>query len=247
MVSRKSPRWQPGDTTTVTFTLIEKTALFKGGAWDKRADVSVDVDGHVWASRSAYDGSLHTATDLKAGGYFTLPVPAGLWRLNYAIDPEANYLKAGGPRSYGMQDGQTQIVPLPVLRKDATLSGTVVLTDGVTPARGAVVIAEGLSPEVNGLTLRAPVRDDGSFSMQSAVRVVQRPIGPYPRSRLDQPRRKGRVRAAQWIGQRAAALSRAECADHGHGNASEWRVRSPGSSPCTPSAATMATTRRSRR
>ena len=151
-----------GNTTTVTFTLIEKTALFKGGAWDKRADVSVDVDGNVWA----WDGGLHTATDLKAGGYFTLPVPAGLWGLNYAIAPEANYLKAGGPRSYGMQDGQTQFVPLPVLRKDATLSGTVVLTDGVTPARGAVVIAEGLSPEVIGLTLRAPVRDDGSFQMQ---------------------------------------------------------------------------------
>lgn len=157
-----------GETTTVTFSLIEKTALLKGGAWDKRADKSVDVDGRVWAS----DDGLHTATDLKAGGTFTLPVPAGLWRLNYNIDPEANYLKAAGPRSYGMQAGQTQIVPLPVLKKDALLTGTVVLTDGVTPARGAIVIAEGISPEVNGLTLRAPVNDDGHF-------VMQLPFGLY--------------------------------------------------------------------
>jgi len=151
-----------GETTTVTFTLIEKTAIFKGGAWDKRADKSVDVDGRVWAS----DDGLHTATDLKAGGFFTLPVPAGLWRLNYAIDPESKFLKATGPRSYSLQAGQTQIVPLPVLKKDALLTGTVVLTDGVTPARGAMVIAEGISPEVNSLTLRTPVNDDGHFALQ---------------------------------------------------------------------------------
>nr|MBP7687430.1 carboxypeptidase regulatory-like domain-containing protein [Thermoflexales bacterium] len=155
-----------GETATVTFTLIEKTAIFKGSAWDKRADKSVAVDGRVWAAHSALDDGLHTATDLKAGGYFTLPVPAGLWHLNYAIDPEADYLKAAGARSYGLQAGQTQIMPLPVLKKDALLTGTVVLTDGVTPARGAIVIAEGLSPEVNGLTLRAPVNDDGRFALQ---------------------------------------------------------------------------------
>ena len=150
-----------GDTTTVTFTLIEKTAEFRGVTWDTRADKSVDVDGRVWV----WDDGLHTATDLKAGGYFTLPVAAGLWRLNYAIDPDANFLKAAGARDYGMQDGQVQNVKLPVLKKDGLLTGTVVLTDGVTPARDAVVIAEGISPEVNGLTLRALVRDDGSFRL----------------------------------------------------------------------------------
>ena len=156
-----------GNTTPVTFTLIEKTAMFRGGVWDQRAAQSVAVDGRVWA----WDDGLRTATDLKAGGVFTLPVPAGLWRLNYDIDPEANFLKAEGPRQYAIQAGQTQNVPLPVLRKDAELSGTVALTDGA-PARGALVIAEGISPEVQGLSLRAPVDDAGRF-------VMRLPFGLY--------------------------------------------------------------------
>ncbi len=151
-----------GDTTTVTMTLIQKNALIRGVAYNARTDVSVDVDGRVWA----WDNGLWTGTDLKPGGFYTLPVPAGLWRVNYDIDPDSDFVKAAGPRSYGIQAGQTQIVNLPALRKDGTLSGTVVLTDGVTPARGAIVIAEGISPELNNITLRAPVRDDGHFSMQ---------------------------------------------------------------------------------
>ena len=151
-----------GDTTTVTFTLIQKDALIRGGAYDKRTEVSVDVDGGVWA----WDNGLWVGTDLKAGGFYTLPVPAGLWRVNYNIDPDSNYIKATGPRDYGIQPGMTQTVGLPVLRKDGLLTGTVVLTDGVTPARGAIVIAEGISPEVDDLVLRAPVNDDGKFALQ---------------------------------------------------------------------------------
>jgi hypothetical protein len=151
-----------GDTTTVTFTLIEKNALIRGVTYDKRTDVSVDIDGRVWAR----DDELWVGTDLKAGGYYTLPVPAGLWRVNYDIDPLADYLKAAGPRSYGIQAGQIQNVGLPLLKKDGLLTGTVVLTDGVTPARDAIVIAEGLSPEIKDIAVRTPVRDDGRFAMQ---------------------------------------------------------------------------------
>jgi hypothetical protein len=151
-----------GDTTTVTFTLVAKNALIRGVAYDKRTDVSVNIDGRVWAR----DDELWVGTDLKAGGYYTLPVPAGLWRVNYDIDPLADYLKAAGPRSYALQAGQVQNVGLPLLRKDGLLTGTVVLTDGVTPARGAIVIVEGLSPELKGIVLQSPVRDDGRFTMQ---------------------------------------------------------------------------------
>jgi hypothetical protein len=151
-----------GDTTTVTFTLVAKNALIRGVTYDKRTDVSVDIDGRVWAR----DDELWVGTDLKAGGYYTLPVPAGLWRVNYDIDPLADYLKAAGPRSYGIQAGQIQNVGLPLLKKDGLLTGTVVLTDGITPARDAIVIAEGLSPEINDIVVRAPVRDDGRFSVQ---------------------------------------------------------------------------------
>ena len=151
-----------GETTTVTFTLVEKNALIRGAAYDKRTDISVNIDGRIWAR----DDELWTGTDLKAGGYYTLPVPAGLWRVNYEIDPLADYLKAAGPRSYGLQAGQVQNVGLPLLKKDGLLTGTVVLTDGLTPARGAIVIAEGLSPEIKDVVVRAPVRDDGRFSLQ---------------------------------------------------------------------------------
>jgi hypothetical protein len=149
------------ETTTVTFTLVEKNALIRGVTYDKRTEISVNVDGGVWAR----DGDLWVGTDLKAGGYYSLPVPAGLWSVNYAIDPLAEYLKAAGPRSYGIQAGQVQTVGLPLLRKDGVLTGTVVLTDGVTPARDAIVIAEGISPELDGITLRAPVGDDGHFAL----------------------------------------------------------------------------------
>jgi hypothetical protein len=151
-----------GDTTTVTFTLVAKNALIRGVTYDKRTDVSVDIDGRVWAR----DDELWVGTDLKAGGYYTLPVPAGLWRVNYDIDPLADYLKAAGLRSYGIQAGQIQNVGLPLLKKDGLLTGTVVLTDGITPARDAIVIAEGLSPEIKDIVVRAPVRDDGRFAMQ---------------------------------------------------------------------------------
>lgn len=151
-----------GDTAPVTFTLIEKNALIRGVTYDKRTDVSVNIDGRVWAR----DDELWVGTDLKAGGYFTLPVPAGLWRVNYDIDPLADYLKAAGPRTYGLQAGQVQNVGLPLLKKDGLLTGTVVLTDGVTPANDAIVIAEGAAPENKDIVVRTPVRDDGRFSMQ---------------------------------------------------------------------------------
>jgi hypothetical protein len=120
-----------------------------------------DVDGAVWAR----DGSLWTGTDIKLNNLFTLPVTAGPWTVNYSIDPDSGFVKTAGPRTYALQAGQMQYVPLPVVRKDGLLTGTVVLTDGVTPAKGARVVAEAVSHELNGLTLRTQVQDDGSFSL----------------------------------------------------------------------------------
>lgn len=163
------------ETAAVTFTLIEKTALIRGSVWDKRIAQNVDVAGRVWAN----DDRLSTSTDVKAGGYYTLPVPAGLWRVNYTIDPAGDYVKTAGPRSYGIQAGQIQTVPLPVVRKDGLLTGTVTLPDG-SPAIGALVIVEGLSRDLDGVTLRTEVRDDGRFALQLPhglyhVRSVRRP------------------------------------------------------------------------
>ncbi len=176
-----------GDVQTVTFTLVKKDALFVGAAYDKRTETSVDVDGHVWA----WNDGLWMSTDLKPGGFFTMPAPAGLWRLNYSIDPESNFVKAVGPRDYGIQAGQVQTVGLPLLRKDGLLTGTVVLTDGITPARGALVVAEGISPEVNDLVMRTPVNDDGSFAMRLPWGLWKVRSTGYPDWKLINPVARG--------------------------------------------------------
>ncbi len=157
-----------GDATTVTFTLILKTSKIRGAVWDKRANVSVDVDGQVWA----WDNGLRTGTDIKPGGLYTLPIPAGDWSVNYAIDPHSNYLKAAGPRTYAVPAGARVDVPLPVVEKDSTLTGTVLMPNGA-PAAGAVVIAEASSPDITELTVRSrPTRSDGRF-------IINLPSGQY--------------------------------------------------------------------
>jgi len=146
----------------VTMTLVTANAKLVGAVWNARTNESVgrDVDGRVWA----WDSGLWTGTDIKPGNFYTLPVPAGEWRLNYAIDPNSGFVKTAGPRTYAVPAGTVQYAPLPVAFKDGTLTGTVWLTPGV-PARGAVVVAEALSPDIQQVTLRAPVDYDGRFTM----------------------------------------------------------------------------------
>lgn len=155
-----------GMTSTVTFALAAKNAKIWGDVWNVRTGKTVlaDVDGMVWAR----DEDMWTGTDIKAGNFYTLAVPAGDWRVNYAIDPDSDFVKTAGPRTYVVPVGTTQYVPLPVARKDGVLTGTVVLSDGITPARGAVVIAEALSNDIAGVTMRAPVSVNGRFTMTLA-------------------------------------------------------------------------------
>jgi len=156
-----------GETQTVTFTLIKKTALIFGALLNRR-DVSpvADADGKVWAwSSEAEPGTdLWTGTAVKPDGLYALPVPAGVWQVNYAIDPNSGFMKAEGPRWYAVQDKQTQRVDLPVVRKDSRLNGYVTLPDG-TPVTGTVVVAEGISKELEDVTVRAPVDQNGYYTM----------------------------------------------------------------------------------
>jgi hypothetical protein len=152
-----------GETTTYTFALVRATAHFYGGAFDKRTNVSVNVDGRV----GVRDGDLWASTDLKLGGFYTLTVAPGVWMLNYEIFSD-KYLKATGPRAFAMTDNQTQTVGLPVLFKDAWITGTVMITRGgvLTPAIGAGVVAEGISTDVMGIVVRVPVLPDGRFFLR---------------------------------------------------------------------------------
>ena len=136
---------------------------FQTALWNKRTDksVGVDVDGRVWG----WDSGLWVGTDIKPGNYFTLPVPAGEWRVNYAIDPDSDFVKTVGPRTFAVPSGATVHVPLPVVHKDGVLTGTVVMSDGVTPARGAIVIAEVISADIQEVTLRERVDHTGRFTM----------------------------------------------------------------------------------
>jgi hypothetical protein len=152
-----------GTIVTETFVLIKPQAQFRGGAFDRRTNISVNVDGRV----GARDGDLWAGTDLKPGGLYTLSVAAGVWTLNYEIF-NTDYIKAVGPRSYAMTVTQIQLVGLPLLFKDAILAGRVMITRNnvLTPAIGAGVIVEGISPDVMGVVLRMPVAPDGRFFMR---------------------------------------------------------------------------------
>jgi hypothetical protein len=174
-------------TTQVTFTLIVKDARFRGAAINTRTGLNVNVDGLAWA----WNHDVWTGTDLKPGGFFTLPVPAGVWQLNYAIDPGSDYVKTGGARSYALESGQRQDVVLPVVKIDSMLTGTIVLTDGVTPAWGAVAIAHALSPDLHDLEVRSPVDNNGVFTLTLPWGLYNVRSSRAPAPRMINPREVG--------------------------------------------------------
>lgn len=149
--------------STVTFTLASKTARLWGDAHNVRTGTTAgrDVDGVVWA----WDNGMWTGINIGPGNMYTLPVPAGDWGVDYVIDPDSEFVRVGGPRTYAVPSGAVQYAPLPVALKDSTLTGAVVLTDGITPARGAVVIAEAISADIAGYKARTPVDSSGRFAM----------------------------------------------------------------------------------
>lgn len=153
-----------GGLASLVFTLTAKNTAFAGALWDGRQDRAVpNLPGQVWA----WNGDLALNSDIDTGnGTFVLRVPAGLWGLNYRIPEDSDYVKLVGARYYGLDPihNRIQLVKLPVAKKDGRLTGVVLLSDG-SPAAGATAVAEGLTPEVQKLVLRAQVGNDGAFSM----------------------------------------------------------------------------------
>ncbi len=160
-----------GEVTSVTLTVLAKDATIAGVLWDPRNDDVVEgVPGVV----GAWWGTNWAATHINPGnGAYHLDVAAGIWHLNYRIHPMAGYAKIGGVQNIPVQTGQAVGVPLPVLEKDAAITGTVLAPDG-TPLAGAVVLAKGLSGPVSQLWLHTHSDPNGEFRL---------PV-PYGRYRL---------------------------------------------------------------
>jgi hypothetical protein len=146
-------------TQYLTFTLTEKNARFWGTLNDPHDPaIPPKLPGQVWA----WGEGMGLSTDIHDGAY-SLSVPAGLWGLDYSVPEDSDYVKLVGARYYGVGPGPTR-VDLPVAKKDGVLTGTVLLPGG-GPAVGAFAVVEGFSPNILGLTMRAPVGAEGTFSM----------------------------------------------------------------------------------
>jgi hypothetical protein len=152
-----------GGQTTVTLTVLIKNSHISGALWNPRAqDVVEGVAGVVGAWSQ---GDWAAAPINPGNGVFDLDVAAGLWRLNYRIDPQANYAKISGPLNVAAQEGKPAVVPLPVLPKDGKIEGIVLDPDG-NPLAGATVVAKGANDLINDLWLKTQSQDNGSFSLE---------------------------------------------------------------------------------
>ncbi len=165
----------PTDTKTLTFTLTARNGKITGFLRDVRTGTGVrGVPAKVWAWND--DISLSTGVNMGNGTY-ALNVPAGVWGLDYGVPEDSEYVKLAGPRYYPVPDSPPVVANLPVMYKDGTLTGTVLLPNG-NPILTATVVAEGFSPGLQNLKLLARVDANGTFSMSlPSGRYVVRAVG----------------------------------------------------------------------
>jgi len=151
-----------GQTTTVTLTLRTVNAHINGALVDPRNNNQTVTDLPGWVS--AWSGINWTAAPIQTGnGSFGLNVAAGIWRVNYAIQP-GEYARVGKAQNVPVEAEQTVLIDLPATRKDAQIQGSVLAPDG-SPLAGALVLARGQSGLVEGLTLQTFSAADGTFSL----------------------------------------------------------------------------------
>lgn len=151
-----------GGSVNVTLTVQVKDAQISGALWDPRnQDVVEGVAGWV----GAWFGENWAAAPINDGnGSYRLGVAAGLWHLDYQIDPQAGYAKINSPLNVPVQSGQTAVAPLGILPKDGTISGVVLAPDGA-PLAGATLLAKGIGPHIQNIWLQATSGQDGRFSI----------------------------------------------------------------------------------
>ena len=158
-----------GQVVSVTLTVEKKDARIVGSLWDPR---NQDVVEGVNAGVMAWAAGNWVRTAVEPGnGTYTMSVAAGLWHLGYRVDPRSNYVGLVDHKNVPVAAGQTVVVPLPVARRDGTLTGTVLGPDGA-PLGGARVTAAGTGPVVDRLWLSTRSGADGRF-------VLRVPHGDY--------------------------------------------------------------------
>lgn len=151
-----------GETVELTLTVKIKNAAIAGALWDPRnEDIVEGVAGIVGAWS---EGSWTAAPINTDNGTYRMGVAAGLWHLNFRIDPRSGYVKISGPVNVPVMAHQTAVVPLKVLPRDGRIEGLVLAPDG-TPLAGAAVHAKGVGPLLDHLWLHTRSAEDGSFSL----------------------------------------------------------------------------------
>lgn len=167
------------DTKTLTFTLTQRNGRITGFLRDVRTDTGVrGVPAKVWV----WSDDISLSTDVNTGnGTYILDVPAGVWGLDYGVPEDSGYVKLVGQRYYAVPDFPPVVANLPVMYKDGILTGTVLLPNG-NPAVGTTAVADGFSPGLQNLRLRAEVDANGMFSMSlPSGRYIVRATGEsYP-------------------------------------------------------------------
>jgi hypothetical protein len=160
--SEKSVTVGAGASVAITMTLRQVDAAIAGALWDPRTQLVVSgVDGRAGAWS---DGSWAADAIDPDNGSYHLDVASGLWHLNYHVDPASGYVKSEEGRNIPVPSGKTVGVSLPVLQRDALITGIVKAPDG-SPLAGATVTARGMGMDVQDLDLRTLSRLDGSFSL----------------------------------------------------------------------------------
>lgn len=152
-----------GETVAITMTVQRKDASLSGWLWDPRHNQVVNgVSGLVTAWS---EGSLAAAPINSGNGAYLLDVAAGLWRLNYRIDPHSDYVRLSGAHNIPVEAHQHLVVKLPVLPADALITGTVQAPSGAA-LPGVAVVVKGVGGEVNDLWLQTHSDAQGHFAIE---------------------------------------------------------------------------------
>ena len=151
-----------GEDVHVVLTVRHEDARIVGALWDPRnMDIVEGVQGQVAAWS---EGNWAAAPIDASNGSYRLDVAGGLWHLNYHIDPDANYARINGPYNVPVESGATVRQQLPVLLKDALVSGVVLDPQG-QPLGGVKVLAKGASDLVRDTWLETRSAPDGTFEL----------------------------------------------------------------------------------